>query len=76
MCLGFGRGCLRRANKIKQLGSFDRVFDLGCELPKRVFKTSVSNTFCVSSNSCSKKFEEVMFRKGRTLGLWEVVGGP
>lgn len=26
------RGCLERANKIKQLGSFDRVFDVGCEL--------------------------------------------
>lgn len=54
MCLALGQGLFGKGQQNQATGSFDRVFDAGCELPKRVFKTSVSNTFCVSSSSCLK----------------------
>ena len=38
MCLAFGRGCLGRAfTKSSNLVGLNRVFDVGYELPKRVF---------------------------------------
>ena len=48
MCLAFGGGVWKGPTKSSNLVVFDRVFDVGCELPRKV----ISQNVCIQYILC------------------------